>query len=391
MNGTLRLARVSGIGLGIVLIVLTALVILGGLVTDRTVTRATESATLSAAWDRAHYGVGEEESLERKYRLEPTPKTLARYDQAVAEVFAAMHEVTRLGTRSDAEIARQVLLTHKPYLAATKRMFAAVDRGATTTVLRIDATEVDPTFGKIQSLVGDASARQEATTAAALRDSTSLTRRFEWLGPAVLAFGIVLLALLWSVQHRTRRANEAAERELAETRDRLRHAQRLESVGRLAGGIAHDFNNLLQIILGYCGILEPKLSEEPRNQLANITTAARRGADLTRQLLAFGGRQLLTPEVWDVNAVVGDTEEMVAGILPSEIDFRAVQTDNELNANVDRGQLEQVLVNLILNARDAMPNGGTLTVFTEPFELEQALTVEDTVLAAGHVCPSRRS
>jgi signal transduction histidine kinase len=407
-TNTTRLARLASIGLGAVLLVLAVFAVTTTILTDRAVERASDRTALSVAYERARFAVGEEESLERKYRLEPGPEIRVKYQRAVDEVLAAMSEVARTGGKDDAEVARHVLRVHTPYLAAIGRMFDAVDRHDTRVVLRIDANEVDPTFADIETSVSDAAARQRQASAAALHDSASISRHVVWLAPGVFTAGLGLLGLIWILRrreqsaaasklarrnelladqanrlHETLEERKLAESALAETQERLRHTQRLETVGELAGGVAHDFNNLLQVILGYCGLLEAAGSEENRHEVAEIGTAAARGAELTRQLLAFGRRQTLTPAVWDVNAVVANVDSMLRRILPSQIDFQALLSEKELCARVDCGQLEQVLVNLVLNARDAMPDGGTLTIFTEPFELDRPLVVEDVELPQG--------
>jgi signal transduction histidine kinase/CheY-like chemotaxis protein len=402
------MARFAGLGLMLVLVLLGAFAIAATRTTDAAVTKAAKTASLNAAYERARFAVGEEESLERKYRLDPSPPIRVRYRHAAAEVLAAMRVVARTGGERDKVVARQVLAAHGPYLAAIRLMFAAVDRQDTPTVLRIDGGQVDPAFGKIESTVFAAAARNERASASALRYSESVSRTVVWLAPVVFGAGLVLLALLWMVRRReqatataalashnmllshqaeqlrqTLEAREHAESELAATQGRLHDAQKLESVGQLASGVAHDFNNLLQIILGYCGILEKNLPEESRQNLAAISEAAGRGSALTGQLLAFGRRQVLKPAVWDVNEIVLTVESMLGRVLPNEIDFKALPFETGLRARVDRGQLEQVLVNLVLNARDAMPDGGTLTIFTEPLELDRLLGDEDSELPHG--------
>jgi signal transduction histidine kinase/CheY-like chemotaxis protein len=402
------LARLAGFGLVAVLLLLAGSAVAATLVTDRAAARANKLTALSFAYERARFAVGEEESLERKYRLEPSPEIRVRYRAAVADVLAAMREVSRNGDEVDAELARKVFAEHGPYLAGIGRMFDAIDRHDMRTALRIDSSEVDPTFGKIESWVSKEALDDQRASEAALHDSASVSRLVVWMAPAVLAAGLMLLAFLWRVRRREQRAasidltrqnqllseqtvrlrstleeRELAQSELAETQEQLRNAQRLESVGQLAGGVAHDFNNLLQIILGYCGLLETNVSEDSRQKVAAIATAAGRGADLTRQLLAFGRRQTLRPAVWDVNAIVGNVESMLGRVLPRAIDFKALPAETELRARVDRGQLEQVLVNLVLNARDAMPDGGSITIFTEPLELDRPMAVEELELPPG--------
>jgi two-component system, cell cycle sensor histidine kinase and response regulator CckA len=152
----------------------------------------------------------------------------------------------------------------------------------------------------------------------------------------------------------------------------LQQTQKMESIGRLAGGVAHDFNNLLSVILGYVGLALRQVAEDDpmRNHLLEIRYASERAAELTRQLLAFGRRQVLQPVAFDLNAVLTDMEKMLRRILGEDIDLRLV-LDPGLGAILaDPGQIEQVIMNLVINARDAMPLGGKLTIDTANVEVD---------------------
>jgi PAS domain S-box-containing protein len=149
--------------------------------------------------------------------------------------------------------------------------------------------------------------------------------------------------------------------------EELRHAQRMEAVGRLAGGVAHDFNNLLTVIISYSELLMAQLSHDPRisRDVQEIRNAADRAAALTRQLLSFSRRQVLQPAPLDINEVVLGTEGLLRRLIGPEIEIVARLDPAAGLVFVDKGQLEQVIVNLVVNARDAMPDGGVLTVETE--------------------------
>jgi two-component system, cell cycle sensor histidine kinase and response regulator CckA len=159
-------------------------------------------------------------------------------------------------------------------------------------------------------------------------------------------------------------------------RHRLEHqlgqSQKMEAVGRLAGGVAHDFNNLLTAILGYCNLMLDDVSaEDPmRPDLEEIRRAGERAAELTRQLLAFSRRQMLQPQIVDVNAFVRRLETALPPVIGPHIEIVAALSPDVADVKVDPASLEQVLMNLAVNARDAMPNGGRLTIETANVELD---------------------
>ena len=170
-----------------------------------------------------------------------------------------------------------------------------------------------------------------------------------------------------------------AERDDALTRrlmleEQLRHSQKMEAVGRLAGGIAHDFNNLLTAIIGYTEIvlhsLDPK--DERRADAEEIGRAAMRAADLTRQMLAFSRRQVLQPKIIDLNIALSKVEPMLRRVIGEDIVMTVAGKATHAFARVDPGQVEQVVMNLVVNARDAMPQGGRLTVETADATLDEA-------------------
>jgi PAS domain S-box-containing protein len=159
-------------------------------------------------------------------------------------------------------------------------------------------------------------------------------------------------------------AEDVTESRTAE--HQLRQSQKLEAVGRLAGGVAHDFNNLLTVILGGCDVLMNAPAEDygQAEELKEIDAAAHRAADLTRQLLAFSRRQVLQPKVLEVDEIVRGMLAMLRRLIGEDVELFVSLGATQGNVRVDPGQLEQVIVNLAVNARDAMPGGGRLTVET---------------------------
>ncbi len=159
-------------------------------------------------------------------------------------------------------------------------------------------------------------------------------------------------------------ARDISERKKLE--EQLRQSQKMEAIGRLAGGIAHDFNNLLSIIVGYTYVLQTSLPEDDtlRGSAQQVMHAAEKASALTRQLLAFSRRQVMQTEVIDVNDILSSMEKLLPRLIGEDVDLRVVRAPDVPHVKADPSQIEQVLMNLVVNARDAMPNGGKLTIET---------------------------
>jgi PAS domain S-box-containing protein len=167
---------------------------------------------------------------------------------------------------------------------------------------------------------------------------------------------------------------DITERKRAE--EQLRQAHKMEAIGQLAGGVAHDFNNLLMAIIGYSELLLARLREgaRVRRHVQEIKKAGERAAALTRQLLAFSRRQVLVPQVLDLNSVVSNMQKMLRRMIDEDIDLLTVPAPDLGQVRADPGQVEQVIMNLAVNARDAMPEGGNLTLETANVELDESYT-----------------
>ncbi|HWC99345.1 MAG TPA: two-component regulator propeller domain-containing protein [Candidatus Sulfopaludibacter sp.] len=166
-------------------------------------------------------------------------------------------------------------------------------------------------------------------------------------------------------------SDEITERK--QLQEQLNQAQKLESIGRLAGGVAHDFNNLLTVINGYSDLILQRMDGADRNwsRVDQIRKAGDRAAELTGQLLAFSRKQVIKPEPIDLNHLIRETQPMLRRLLPENIDLAAELSSSPACVLADPGQLHQVLINLAVNARDAMPDGGSLTVETSVVELDE--------------------
>jgi len=166
-------------------------------------------------------------------------------------------------------------------------------------------------------------------------------------------------------------AEDVTERRALE--QQLRQSQKMEAVGRLAGGIAHDFNNLLMVISGYSEFLLERLGAEPhlRGPAQEIASAAERASSLTRQLLAFSRKQMLAPRIVNLNDVATENIKMLTRMIGEDVDLVMVPSPNLWPVRADAGQIEQVIMNLAVNARDAMPSGGKLTIETSNVTLDE--------------------
>ena len=165
----------------------------------------------------------------------------------------------------------------------------------------------------------------------------------------------------------------------------LRHAQKLEALGQLSGSVAHDFNNLLSVIIGYSEILsaDPALEGTAKNQLETIKRAGERAASLTSQLLAFSRRQVLQPSVINLNSLLRETERMFGRLMPENLEQNFLLEPSLWKVRADPNQLVQVIVNLAVNARDAMPNGGALMIQTANVVFDNGVSMDALDIAAG--------
>ncbi|MGH2910857.1 MAG: PAS domain S-box protein [Solirubrobacteraceae bacterium] len=210
--------------------------------------------------------------------------------------------------------------------------------------------------------------------------------------------GILGIAAVRDVSDRVRAARERERLEAEAERERLQNqlhqAQRLESLGQLAGGIAHDFNNLLAVIINYAAFVASDIEKasgvdgeerwcSTREDVEQIRLAGERASHLTHQLLAFARREVVQPEVVDVNNVVGDVEQLLRRTLGEHVELHSSLAINLRPVLIDPGQLEQILVNLAVNARDAMPDGGALRIDTANIDIDEEYVASRPELSPG--------
>lgn len=229
-----------------------------------------------------------------------------------------------------------------------------------------------PTFTKVQEKAGDfpiivlTGLDDEALAGQSVRQGAQ-----DYLVKGQLDSRVLIRAVRYAVDRKQ------AESALREREEQLLQAQKMESIGQLAGGVAHDFNNLLTVINSYSDMLLGEIGfENPfvRNGLDQIKEAGHRAASLTRQLLAFSRRQILEPKVLDLNDVVSNMAKLLRRLIGEDINLVFCPDAKLGRIKVDPGQMEQVIMNLAVNARDAMPGGGQLTIETLNCEMKSATT-----------------
>jgi signal transduction histidine kinase/CheY-like chemotaxis protein len=285
--------------------------------------------------------------------------------EAAARVRAFMRKPQRA---TDYSWGRHLLDTGEAYLAPRLDMAA----------LTPQITDVYRTLGVHSLLVTTLRARGETIGTLSLfrleATSPPFDERDRDMAQALAdhaALAITNAGLLRSAR-RELAEREKAEAALRRSEDQLRHAQKMDAIGRLAGGVSHDINNVLSVVLSYAGLLLESLDAQSpiRGDVEEIQTAGRRAAELTRQLLTFSRQQVVLPRVLDLNQVVAGTEKMLQRLLGADVEVAWLPSPGLGRVKADPGQLEQILVNLAVNARDAMPEGGKLTIQTTNVDVD---------------------
>jgi signal transduction histidine kinase/ActR/RegA family two-component response regulator len=358
-----RAARLVSAGIGVVLTVLAALALGGALAGGRSAERLERSHRLAEAYLHAQRAFSKEDAIEDVYDGR-SPRVAREFDRAASELEAALEALVRTGEPADRSLARRAQPAHRAYASAMRDVFAALDRRDRARAEQINDERADPAQDRLQPLVNRFGA-QAITRLDPIEDVREDERRFLQIASVVVPLAVVVYVLLLVVLR-------AYRRRLARAAHRAAQAERLESVGQLAGGVAHDFNNLLAVILSHAAFAAEELPEgtQAREDVDEVRRAGERAAELVRQLLVFSHRHPSAVEPVDVREVLLDTERLLRRTLGEHIQLTTNCPEPLPNVLADRQRLQQALMNVAINARDAMPTGGTITVEASAAELE---------------------
>lgn len=286
-----------------------------------------------------------------------------------------------------AGLARLYLRFHRvPYMARAIAIWrqgdeyiAALEDAGERLHAALTSAHPDPTA--IRSILNSIDLINARVTALENSFSATLGQAARWMRGLLVGViaGVALVLVGMGVFVARRLFNQVRRSAIA-----LRQAHKMEAVGRLAGGVAHDFNNLLTAILGSADFLLEALPADPeRAEAEEIHAAALRAAELTRQLLAFSRQQVLAPRVLDVNEVVAGMDKMLHRLIGENIDLQTTFARPLGAVRADRGQLEQVIVNLVVNARDALPKGGRISLETAAVDFDKTRGRDDVIVTPG--------
>ncbi len=337
------------------------------------------------------------ETGQRGYLLTGRKNYLAPYEAAVIRLprqIETLKQLTADNPRQQALIA-QLLPAIEAKLSELKTTIALRERNQVAAAMRIvEGDSGRQSMRRIRDTLSQMRAEETLLRERRAARAASLGR---WVQAVLfVSFGLVLLLTISSMWEGVRRiseletANDDLTREQAERRaaeNQLLHFHKMEAVGQLTGGVAHDFNNMLAVIIGSLDLARRKLNAEESPQVAAYIDAARegakRGAELTSRLLAFSRKQTLSPRFLDLNRSVQTASELLRRTLPTSISIETVLAGGLWRVNADPVQIENAIVNMAINARDAMPNGGRLTIETGNANLDENYARAHSEVKAG--------
>lgn len=275
------------------------------------------------------------------------------------------------------EFSREIEISHQDEIGTLARTFCAMKDTIQQVLQETDGLILAVQAGKLDSRSN--SAAFEGEWRKLIEGVNQLTDAFAMVNAELQEANESLEKRVAERTEELAKTNAELQAEISErrlTEEQLRQSQKMEAVGTLAGGVAHDFNNILTAIMGFGGILRMKMGEGNHllHYVDDIISASEKAAKLTNSLLAFSRKQIITPSPENLNEIVRTIEKILQRVIGEDIEFKSILADEDLVVMADSGQLEQVLMNLAANSRDAMPNGGVLTIRTERVDIRGELS-----------------
>jgi signal transduction histidine kinase len=371
--------RLASIGLLLVLMILTGVAIVSALRTDVAATAAARSTGLNNVYWQARYAVAAEESLERKYRLEPGTDVLRRYNTAAASFVTAMKLVARDGRAEDRALSADLLVQQRAYRGAVGRMFAEIDAGHAARVFDIDRAEVDPLFGAIQAAVFAAANKHSTDSLESVRSLERIQRTALVGTPIAFALGLLLLALCFAVLAGYRRREDAAKRAELETQTDAATAlaasnQRLLALDRqkdeFVASVSHELRTPLTSIRGYLALMldggAGELTDEQESFLATIERNSKRLLQLVGDLLDVAqletGTLSLDRSHHDLAAIASESVSSASLVAAERGVALTLHAEEVPDVEIDPVRFAQVIDNLLSNALKFTPPGGSVEV-----------------------------
>jgi signal transduction histidine kinase len=377
-NTSRIVGQIASSGLALVLLCLTGFAIWAALTTNQAARAAKHASELSDHYQQARYAVGAEESLERKYRLEPGPEIRAKHQAAGADLLAAFRSIRQSGDASDQALADEVLAAHGRYLDAIGRMFAAVDAADTPRVNAIDGAEVDPVFDLIEAQVNTAADQHHAQALQQLTDLDQIEALVFTATPIVFVLGLGLLGLFWYVLRTYQRRFDAASKHAAQQElERLKSTAEKEAAeaanqakSTFLSYMSHDLRTPLSAILGYSELLQEQAASRGYTALVptleKVIATGRQLLGLINNLLDFSkieaGKMNLYLEHFELPALIEEVAITLRPLVEQSGNTLEVQSAADLGMMyADVTKVQQILYNLLSNAVK-FTRQGTITI-----------------------------